>query len=84
MPLGQAAAQLGANVSAARRLFEIVDRPPLVTDPPRPMPLPESHDLDIRGLSFRYTDDSPPALNDLSLSIPAGQSPGALLGPGHG
>ncbi len=74
-PLPQAAQQLGANLAAARRLFEIADQPPAVSDPPDPQPFepdPAAPPLLVRGLSFRYAPDAPPALDGLSFTLPPG------------
>lgn len=72
-PLAQAAVNLGANAQAARRLFEIADLSPAVIDPTQPAPPPASPTLDIRDLSFRYADDTPPILDGISLSLQPGE-----------
>ncbi len=84
MPLAQAAAQLGANLAAAERLFEVVDALPAVTDPPNPAPPPSSFDLQFAGVTFRYTPDAPPALDDLTLSIPPGAKIAVVGASGSG
>ncbi len=70
-PVAQAVELLPRHERAAARLFDLVDVAPAVVDPDRPAPRPISHDLDIRRLSFAY-DGGPLALDDVSLSIPAG------------
>ena len=60
--------------SAARRLFEMADLPPAVTDPPVPLARPAR----IRrwrssDLSFRYAPDEPLILDDVSLALEPGQ-----------
>ncbi len=52
--LPQAAQQLESNLQAARRLFQIADSTPAVSDPPNPLPRPASADLTIKNLSFAY------------------------------
>jgi ATP-binding cassette, subfamily C, bacterial CydC len=52
--LPQAAQLLEANLQAARRLFQIADSKPAVSDPPDPLPRPTSADLTIKNLSFAY------------------------------
>lgn len=52
--LPQAAQLLEANLQAARRLFQIADSKPAVSDPAEPLPRPASADLHIRELSFSY------------------------------
>jgi ABC-type transport system involved in cytochrome bd biosynthesis fused ATPase/permease subunit len=73
LPLGQAATHMGASLEAAKRLFEIADLTPAVTDPPLPAALPTQYDLSIHNLDFRYAPDQPAILNGLSLTIPQGQ-----------
>ncbi len=72
MPLAQAAQQLGATLAAAERLFEVIDTLPAVTDPPDPAPAPRNYDLVLRDVTFRYASGSLPALDHVSLTIPAG------------
>ncbi|HZW00174.1 MAG TPA: thiol reductant ABC exporter subunit CydC [Candidatus Deferrimicrobium sp.] len=92
-PLSRSLQLLDTTRASARRLFEIVDTPPPVTDaipsrrPPEqvvtspPMatdPTPPA--IDIRGLSFRYAPDEPWVLRDVDLHIGAGERV-ALVGP---
>jgi ATP-binding cassette subfamily C protein CydC len=56
--LPQAAQLLEANLQAARRLFQIADSKPAVSDPPAPLPRPASADLSIANLSFAYLSDT--------------------------
>jgi thiol reductant ABC exporter CydC subunit len=79
-PLSLSAQLLDTTDRAAARLFELVDAEPEVTDPPEPAPAPAAHDLEIRGLRFRYDPAEPYVLDGLDLSIPAGGSL-ALVGP---
>jgi thiol reductant ABC exporter CydC subunit len=80
MPLSQSAQLLDTTDRAAARLFELVDAEPEVVDPEDPAPLPGAHDLEIRGLRFRYGPDEPWVLDGIDLAIPAGGSV-ALVGP---
>ncbi len=80
LPLAPAAQYLGSSLAAAERLFALVDIPPAVHDPIEPSPLPQRFDLAVHNLRFRYHEQEPYILNDLSLTIPQGQSL-ALLGP---
>jgi ATP-binding cassette subfamily C protein CydC len=73
LPLGQAAAYMGASLEAAQRLFEIADLPPAVSDPTAPAPLPAQYDLRISEVRFRYAPDQPPVLHDLNLRLPYGR-----------
>ncbi len=56
--LPQAAQLLEANLQAARRLFEIADSAPAVSDPVLPLPRPASADLIIKNLSFGYLSEA--------------------------
>lgn len=78
--LPAAAQNLERSLQAARRLFELTDAPPAVSDPPDPRPLTPSADLDIRGLSFAYPQAPDEALIDVDLRVQAGQRV-ALVGP---
>jgi len=83
LPLPLAAQFLENNVAAADRLFEIVDATPAVEDPPRPLLQPQTYDLQIAGLRFRYPSEptgAQPALDDVSFRLPAGGRL-AVVGP---
>ncbi len=81
MPLAQAAAQLGANVAAAERLFEVIDAAPAVTDPPKPVQ-PNDWDICFEHVGFRY--DADVVLNEVSLEIPAGRRIAIIGASGSG
>ena len=80
LPLGAAAQALAAGLAAARRLFALVDAPPAVTDPPDPAPLPVTTDLIVDHLLYTYPMSQQPALDDVSLTLPAGHTL-AVVGP---
>lgn len=80
MPLPLAFQTLPTTLAAARRLFDIVDSKPAVTEPETPQPLPESSDLVFKNVSLRYPSQSSDALQDISLKIPAGTHI-AVVGP---
>jgi len=79
-PLSQALQQLEASLSAGRRLFELIDAQPEVTDPVQESPAPADYGIVIRELGFRYGIDEPPALEAVSLTIPPGGRV-AIVGP---
>ena len=84
-PLSRSLQLLDSTRSSARRLFELIDAAPPVTDPIGPtdgsepvIPVPPA--IDVRGLSFRYDDREPWVLQDLDVHIGAGERV-ALVGP---
>jgi ATP-binding cassette subfamily C protein CydC len=79
-PLGAAFQVLGRSVGAGERLFEITDSEPQVTDPPEPLSLPQGGTLAFDRVSFRYEEDGPPALRDVSFVLRPG-SRVAVVGP---
>ncbi|MGQ9850430.1 MAG: thiol reductant ABC exporter subunit CydC [Aggregatilineaceae bacterium] len=83
-PLPAALQHLSRSLTAARRLFELADMPPAVRDPVLPCPLPPdlsaAEMLRVENLRFRYAPAEPPALDDVSFSVPTGAVV-ALVGP---
>lgn len=73
-PLSLALQQLEANQTAARRLFELIDAPPVVREPEHPKPLPAGkYSVEFRDVEFRYAEGDAPALNGVSFCVPAGE-----------
>jgi ATP-binding cassette subfamily C protein CydC len=58
----------------------VIDTPPMIHEPAGLSPVPCHYDLDIRHLSFRYTEQSANVLTDISFSIPQGHCI-AIVGP---
>ena len=79
-PLSLSVQLLDGTEKAAARLFELVDATPEVADPPEPAAPPAAHDVEVRGLRFRYGSAEPYALDGLDLAVPDGGSL-ALVGP---
>lgn len=71
-----------ASLARLRKLF---DTPQDVADAPDAvaLPAPRGH-LQLRGLSFRYADDLPPALEGVDLDVPPGHTVGILGRTGSG
>lgn len=66
-------------LAAARRVFEVLDEPIAVTDPPRPRDLPPfSSEIEFHSVSFDYGRGT--VLHDINLVIRAGEAH-ALVGP---
>jgi ATP-binding cassette, subfamily C, bacterial CydC len=83
LPLPAAFQALEANEEAARRLFEIVDAEPEVTDPPDPEPPPLEAGLRVEDLHFAYdalASGAPEVLAGVSFSVPPGAQ-AAIVGP---
>ena len=81
-PLPLAMQHLSATLAAARRIFQVVDASPAVHEPPAPRPCPRtpSPALAVSHLSFRYGPEEPPALEDVSFTLPPGGRI-AIVGP---
>ena len=79
-PLSLALQNLEASQAAARRLFELIDTEPAVADGLASSPHPNDYSLIARNLTFTYAADEPPALEDISFSVPAGGCL-AIIGP---
>ncbi|HUJ55781.1 MAG TPA: thiol reductant ABC exporter subunit CydC [Gaiellaceae bacterium] len=79
-PLPVAAQHLGATAAAAERLYEVVDRDPVVADPPAPAPAPAGRELCFASVTLRREGRSTPVLEGVDLVVGAGRSV-ALVGP---
>ena len=76
--LPQAAQLLAANLQSARRLFEIADSAPAVSDPGQALPRPVSAELHVSGLMFSYGTE--PVLKGIDFDLPVGKKM-AIVGP---
>jgi ATP-binding cassette subfamily B protein/subfamily B ATP-binding cassette protein MsbA len=73
-------ALLQKGAAAADRIYEQLDREPVVVDPANPQPVPSPHrELVFENVHFRY-GDGPPVLRGIDLTIPYGQTL-AVVGP---
>jgi ATP-binding cassette, subfamily C, bacterial CydC len=79
-PLGTAFQFLGRSLGAGERLFEIADAEPQIVDPDNPLPPPINHTLEFDRVSFRYREDEPPVLEEISFKVEPG-SRVAIVGP---
>jgi ATP-binding cassette subfamily C protein CydC len=80
-PLGEAARELGETVAAGRRLLELIDREPAVTNPDEPLPVPAApFTVALEGVRARYAPGEPPALDGFTLKLDPGRRI-ALVGP---
>jgi ATP-binding cassette subfamily C protein CydC len=83
-PLPNAFQQLGQTLTAARRLFALVDAEPAVREPAGPSPMPADNGLVIRDLRFTYPGADRPALDGLDLDLPAGRRVAIVGATGSG
>jgi subfamily B ATP-binding cassette protein MsbA len=65
---------------AAERVFELLAQRPTVAEPEHPTALPEAASLTLDDVWFRYGDELPWALQEVSVSIEPGEVV-ALVGP---
>ena len=73
-------ASLQEGLAASQRVFELLDTEPLIVEPPDARPLKIAGGaVALEGVRFTYPNGAP-ALHDLSLEIPAGETV-ALVGP---
>jgi ATP-binding cassette, subfamily C, bacterial CydC len=80
-PLVQGARELRETLAAGRRLLELADREPLVSDPPSLAPLPEApFVVAMERVRARYPDAASPVLEDVDLRLEPGRRV-ALVGP---
>jgi ATP-binding cassette subfamily C protein CydC len=80
MPLPEAFRLLGQVQASAKRLFAIIDRPPLVTEPEQVADKPEKFQINLDHVSFRYRQDTALVLQDIKLSLAPGKKL-AIVGP---
>jgi len=82
-PLPLAAQMWSSSREAAKRLFEVVDAEPVVSDQLSVSSKETqitNYDLRFTNLTFTYPTQSTPALQDISFTIPEGKSV-AIVGP---
>ena len=68
-------------LGSARRVFELLDSRPEITDPPAPVSLTRvAGHVSLEQVSVRYSDDGPDVLADISLNASPGELV-AIVGP---
>jgi ABC-type multidrug transport system fused ATPase/permease subunit len=79
--LGTALGMAQRAVASGNRMFEILDREPLIESPPGAAPLPAGNGtVELRDVSLTYEGGEVPSLRDVELRIEAGSTV-ALVGP---
>ena len=81
--LGRLISEMSKMGVSANRLGEVLEAEP-ERDVPDAVTAPMDRDLRFENVSFRYGEDSPEVLHDVSFTIPAGKSFGILGGTGAG
>ena len=79
-PLGASFRAIGRTTAAGERLFEISDSEPTIQNPKSPLPVPEDFVLQLDKVSFRYGEDEPFSLEDVSFNLEPGCRV-AVVGP---
>jgi ATP-binding cassette, subfamily C, bacterial CydC len=79
-PLGAAFQTIGRTTSAGQRLFEVSDSEPAIRNPKSSLPVPEDFALHFDNVSFRYGEDEPFSLEDVSFALEPGRKV-AVVGP---
>lgn len=72
-PMPLAFQTFGKSMGAARRLFELVDTSPLVTEPTHPLAVPESPDIEFDHIGLIYPGQERPALEDITFRVGVGE-----------
>jgi ATP-binding cassette subfamily C protein CydC len=63
----------GETFNAAKRILDLVDAKPAVTEPTQPQPAPLSYEIQFNNVSLRYPGAAKNALSGLSFNLPQGQ-----------
>jgi len=80
--LGQLFGAYQEAIGAARRVFDLLDTKPTIADPQirAALPKPVRGEVRLSGVTFRYGDELPDVLHDVSFAIAPGEIV-ALVGP---
>jgi ATP-binding cassette subfamily B protein len=81
--LGRLISEMSKMGVSLDRIGQVLEAEP-EKDAPGAAPGPLDTDIAFENVSFRYGDDSPLVLDDVSFTIPAGKSFGVLGGTGSG
>ena len=70
--------------SASRRIFDVLDTAPSITDPPRPEPRPREAAVQFHDVRFRYPEASEDVLHGVNLEIRDGETMALVGATGSG
>jgi ATP-binding cassette subfamily C protein CydC len=91
-PLPLAMQSLGETLAALRRIFALVDQPPAVQEPEKPLAVPATFDIQFKDVSFSYpqqsdhhlNESSDAALSHITFQLQAGKSLAIIGASGSG
>lgn len=83
-PLPLAFQTLPATLASARRIFNLIDRPPPVEEPAAPKPVPEAGTLAFAHAGLTYPGAARAALTDIDLVLAPGRRIGVVGSSGSG
>lgn len=83
-PLPLAFQTLPATLASARRIFDLIDRPPPVEEPADPKPVPEAGALAFVHAGLTYPGARAAALTDINLALAPGRRIGVIGSSGSG
>jgi ATP-binding cassette subfamily C protein CydC len=72
IPLPQAMQMLAKTQKAARRIRQVTEMSPTITQSVQALALPGQYDLQLNDVSFRYPDQQDWVLKNINLTIPQG------------
>jgi ATP-binding cassette, subfamily C, bacterial CydC len=75
---------LGQSLAAARRIFEVIDTKPAISEPDAEAARPTGFDLRVERLKMRYAEAHDWALDNVSFAIPQGSCLGVVGQTGAG
>jgi len=80
-PLARAARELSETLAAGRRILELVDQEPVVSETDRPLALPSwPYAVALEGVDARYSPGGPKVLDGVDIRLEPGRRV-ALVGP---
>jgi ABC-type multidrug transport system fused ATPase/permease subunit len=72
-------------VAGAERIIQVLNTVPAISDPPHPVvPATINGAVEFRHVTFGYPGSERPVLNDLTFTLPAGQTSAIIGGTGSG